>query len=143
MPPTESRQSSSGERWRAQAMRLRAQGLSVRAIAEAVGKSKSTVGALLTPSLCDCGTPKVHHAMRCDSCRRKDEKWRQERIDELVAGMFDDGWPLKEIADVLGRTVGTPCRAGAAIGPELDRARARGLVKTTRVRTGWGTWAPA
>lgn len=126
--------------WHAEARRLRAEGLTVREIAEALGKGHSTVGDVLAPCRCACGQVRTRKAEKCADCRNADKRWLAERVEELVAGMYDDGWPLKDIAAVLGRSVPSPRAAGRATGPEMDRARKRGLIRTTRVRTGYGTW---
>lgn len=109
--------------WRKDADVLRANGMSIREIATAVGMSRSIVGSHFCPSRCGCGKTKHRKNARCIDCHRAHAKWVIDRRIELVAGMWLDGWPILDIAEALGRA-----RQTGGAGPEMQEARRRGLI---------------
>jgi hypothetical protein len=106
--------------WHAEARRRREQGWTVQAIADHVGRSKSTVGYFLTPPRCVCGASKGNGSKRCLGCHQAVTEVRES----LVEGMWADGWSIEQISQALGRTY---VRGGRSVGIAalLHRLRAQ------------------
>jgi DNA-directed RNA polymerase specialized sigma24 family protein len=133
------------------ARRLLEQGLSLREVSETFGVSKTTIRRWALPGAndrdhawsrawkerhrehcraydhqyrldhlkpCpDCGRPMEPASTRCQACRLEFSQIRRS----VIAGMYEDGWPLREIAATLNSTV-------ESITVDLHRLRLDGRV---------------
>jgi hypothetical protein len=112
---------------REQAQRLRAEGMTVREIAEQLGVPRTTVGDWVKArrSCPECGSEMGCHGHRsghCRSCEAAYRHWRGEVLLSVIEGCWADGWLLREIGAALGRRSANP------VGPEIDELRRRGRV---------------
>lgn len=110
--------------------RLRADGLSISQIADRTGITRSMVGDRVRPHFCACGNRRQRVSELCRACRTAANRKRHDRRLEFVAGLYNDGVPMREIAAALGRSVEglTPGEASTRAAPELVEARRRGLI---------------
>jgi DNA-binding CsgD family transcriptional regulator len=93
--------------WQVEAERLRAEGLSIRQIAERVGRARATVGEHFKPTRCTCGTRCGHRFTRCNQCRLTADAAARETAEDTLIRMWRSGARRREIAAATGYTVGT------------------------------------
>jgi hypothetical protein len=124
--------------WKIEAEKLRTEGLTIREIAARVGKSRGVVGEHFKPHYCECGNRRMHHRTRCRDCWRALEAASRQRRLGRIAGMYNAGLPLREIAKALGRPVEgvSKMRAAQMVGADIAEARRAGLLDDYRVPEG-------
>jgi DNA-directed RNA polymerase specialized sigma24 family protein len=104
----------SGDDWKAEVFALRDEGLSVRQIADRIGRSKSSVGEVLKPHYCECGNVKGHGKKQCRPCL--DAEFAADR--EAFGDLWQEGLTIKQIADRTGLSTGS-------VAVKLNRIRDR------------------
>lgn len=112
--------------WHAEADRLRADGLSIREIAERVGMARGTVGEHFKPSLCACGGRRAHRHVQCWECRLAELAASRAAAEAILIRMWREGAARRDIAAAIGYTpnvVGTRVCKLRAAGVELPYRR--------------------
>ena len=90
--------------WHSEARRLSAQGMTVRQIAQRLGKSRGGVQYALQPEKdskrpCPkCGAPRSRNWTQCDACRHAEWQAHRERVERMWA----EGFSVPEICAATG-----------------------------------------